>query len=138
MTANYVTISGFTVEGATKSHNAGIYLYNVDYCNIMNKNCSSNDCPGIHLRNSNNNFIYVNNFINNADNVYFYDLANIWNSTSPITYIYNGSKYTNYLGNYWSDYTGNDTNGDGIGDTPYSINSDKDNYPLMQPFENYI
>ena len=161
VTANYVTISGFTVEGATKSHNAGIYLYNVDYCNIMNNNCSSNDCPGIHLRNSNNNcianntcsnnragirlrwnsnsnFIYVNNFINNADNVYFYDLANIWNSTELITYTYNGSKYTNYLGNYWSDYTGSDSDGDGIGDTPYNINLDTDDYPLMQPFENYI
>jgi len=41
-------------------------------------------------------------------------------------------------GNYWSDYTGSDTDGDGIGDTPYSIDGDEDNYPLMKPFENYI
>jgi parallel beta-helix repeat protein len=30
-----------------------------------------------------------------------------------------------------------DANGDGIGDTPYSIDSDSDNYPLVEPFENY-
>jgi len=42
------------------------------------------------------------------------------------------------MGNYWDDYKGSDANGDGIGDTPYSIDSDKDYYPLMRPFEYYF
>ena len=58
-----------------------------------------------------------------------------------ITYIHDGTTYKSYLGNYWDDYEGTDADGDGIGDTDYSIYSEKDecdDYPLMKAFENYI
>jgi parallel beta-helix repeat protein len=36
--------------------------------------------------------------------------------------------------NYWSDYNGTDSDGDGIGDTPYILNeNNQDNHPLMEP-----
>ncbi|MHA1973550.1 MAG: hypothetical protein ACTSW1_11185 [Candidatus Hodarchaeales archaeon] len=42
----------------------------------------------------------------------------------------------NNRGNYYSKYTGEDNNSDGIGDTPYQIALDvTDNYPLMQPVD---
>ena len=107
------------------------------YITIKNNTCSNN-YYGIYLGYSNNNTIYLNNFINNTDNVYSYDSTNIWNSTSKITYTYKGNTYKNYLGNYWDDYTGSDADRDGIGDIPYSIDSDKDNYPLMELWENYF
>jgi parallel beta-helix repeat protein len=68
VTADYVKISGFTVEGATGYEDAGIYIYYADYCNISNNNCSNND-DGIHLEYSNNNSISNNNCSNN-DGIY--------------------------------------------------------------------
>lgn len=59
-------------------------------------------------------------------------------STEKITYTYEGETYENYMGNYWSDYMGDDGDGNGIGDTPYGINGDFDYHPLMKPLENYF
>ena len=39
-------------------------------------------------------------------------------------------------GNYWSNYNGTDVNGDGIGDTPFLIDSrNSDNYTMMMPYD---
>ena len=104
---------------------------------ITNNEISENGI-GITLWISTNNQIYLNNFVNNSQNVYSEDSTNIWNSTQPITYYYNSQQFTNYLGNYWSDYAGSDADGDGIGDTPYTIDSqNKDYHPLISPKDNY-
>jgi parallel beta-helix repeat protein len=53
VTADYVAISGFTVEGATGWLKSGIYLYDSDYCKLSNNNCSNNGY-GIYIESSNN------------------------------------------------------------------------------------
>jgi len=59
--------------------------------------------------------------VDNHKQVDSYNSKNIWD---------NG-----WEGNYWSDYTGKDRNGDEIGDTPYVIDeNNRDNYPIMNPW----
>ena len=69
------------------------------------------------LRNSTGNIIYANN-ITTADVID----ANFWD---------NGA-----IGNYWSGYSGADSDGNGIGDTAYVVDipNNIDNYPLMYPY----
>ncbi len=120
------------------NNDGGIELVYSSNNTLTNNICSSNNYGIIFLLDSNNNFIYKNNFVNNTDNAYSHNSTNIWNSTSPITYTYKGNQYTKYLGNYWDDYTDVDADNDSIWDTPYSINSDKDTYPLVKPWKNYF
>ncbi|NQE05462.1 Cell surface glycoprotein [ANME-1 cluster archaeon GoMg1] len=116
----------------------GIWLWNSSNYNTLTSNtASNNNYSGIRIEESNSNKIYLNNFINNTDNVHSYDSNNIWNSSEKISYTCNGNAYIKYLGNYWSDYKGSDADGDGIGDTPYILDGDKDNYPLMERFEKF-
>ena len=125
VTAKNVHVIGF-VEGITLEGcmNCSVLRVNVhafvlqdsNYNAIAESNISGAGLPLL-LRNSTGNMIYSNN-IEIADVVG----ANFWD---------NGS-----IGNYWSDYIGVDSNGDGIGDTPYVVDApyNIDNYPLMEPF----
>jgi hypothetical protein len=75
---------------------------------------------GIHFFDASNNVIFNNNFIDNRAQVGIEDSINMWD---------NGK-----IGNYWSDYDGTDANGDGIGDTPYEVDSkNTDHYPFIKP-----
>jgi len=116
----------------------GIRLQSSSNSNIITgNNFVNNTFYGINIQYSDHNQIYINNFINNSYNADFnsnkvsYDL---WNSSDLINYQYNNSTFTDYVGNYWEDYTGSDTNSDGIGDTPYDVWIKSDDYPLIRPW----
>ncbi len=146
-------VNGNTISGNEKH---GVFLLADDENVISDNIISSNTLDGIRLQNSTNdiisgnritenshygvylnyyaigNKIYNNYFENNDNNSRdISNSLNLWNRTKT-----NGSNIINgpYLGgNYWDDYKGTDSNGDGIVDVPYNINggSSQDKYPLM-------
>jgi nitrous oxidase accessory protein len=82
---------------------------------------------------SSGNRFYLNDFINNPVAIASPE-GNLVNSTEKYTYTYSGSTYSSYVGNYYSDYKGVDSDGNGIGDTPSVIG---DAYPLVHPIGQY-
>jgi hypothetical protein len=122
----------------------GIALYNIGANNSIVSNNFQENYEGI-LINTNqdvwfNNFIYGNNFNHNSENVVVGFIRN-----PPVNFWYNRT-----IGNYWSDYEGIDADGDGIGDSPYiiettyvdyeqyrnvTVEEGRDNYPSMTPFD---
>jgi len=81
---------------------------------------------GIRITRLSGNVIYHNNFVDNTNQSSISNSTNIWDDGYPSG------------GNYWSDYTGVDSNRDGIGDSWHEISENNtDNYPLMGMFHSF-
>jgi len=91
-----------------QSHNNSIY-----------ENTVFNSKYGLLVQNSAGNTFYHNNIVNNIDQVYTDLSPNSWCNDELEE------------GNYWSDYAGEDLNGDGVGDTSTPWEG-LDHFPLMQ------
>lgn len=111
-------------NNVSNNRGAGVDLVRSSENNVIIENYLQFNYFGMYLQTgSGDNTFYHNNFINNtyAIQVFQSFLFNTW---------HNGHK-----GNYWSDYSGTDGNGDGIGDTPCVIDDyNQDDFPLMNPW----
>lgn len=93
--------------------------------NVIAGNNLEGNGVGLLLAEAQYNIIYHNNFVRNE-----VQAQNFWMGWSQPTH--NTLDLGIYGGNYWSNYNGSDSNHDGIGDTPYTINqANIDRYPLM-------
>lgn len=117
--------SNNTIMNSTISNNDfGIEIIYESLSNSIINCIISDNNIGINIidKIANDNLAYNNLFINNTLQARSQG-NNFWDD---------GAR-----GNYWDDYTGTDSNGDGIGDSPYIIEvlSNIDNYPLMEPWD---
>jgi parallel beta-helix repeat protein len=136
--------NNYVFGNSMASNMHGVGVSNSSTNNIMcGNNITTNSYFAIYFNDSSCNTVYHNNIISNTVQVYDSSLLNVWDDGYPSG------------GNYWSDYNGSDCNqgldqnntgSDGIGDSPYGVNSNPqtppelvqfDNYPLMGMFNSY-
>ncbi|WP_011308635.1 PKD domain-containing protein [Methanosarcina barkeri] len=80
---------------------------------------------------------YLNNFINCSSLTSGSGTDVSWSSPSELSYTYAGKENIGVLGNYYDQYNGTDADGNGVGDTSYTVGSDTDYAPLIATIENY-
>ncbi len=117
------TIQDSVVENNVVAGNGrGFFIYDAEY-NTVKDNLVIGNHSGVHLSaGSKNNKVEGNDFIDNEEQVKFVASSDL--------------EWGQGKGNYWSNYSGWDQNGDGIGDVIYEANDVVDRlnwqYPLLK------
>jgi len=136
--------SNNVVSGNTISSNndVGIGFYSSSN-NVASGNAITNNYDGIGFYSSSNNVVSGNAITNNYDGIYFtldsennIIYCNNFNNTHQVECNSRNIWNVGDEGNYWSDYTGQDLNANGIGDTKIP-HLGVDYYPLMGMFSDF-
>jgi parallel beta-helix repeat protein len=146
----------FLIRNIVRDNRSGISLYDSYDCTIEHNVVARSEYGGLSVYSGRGHLIYGNTIFQNgycgitlewdAENNYIHHNNFIDNGENALTW---GSEQTNSWdddseGNYWSDYEerypdAEEIDETGIWDTPYEIpyydTGDKDNYPLVEPFD---
>ena len=115
--SNNNRISAITVKGLDN----GVGLKSA-MGNIFSGNTIVNNSVGIEVDRSSRSNIFYLNYLDNTKEVVTMSADNVWSSGRQ-TYRYLGSDFSGQVGNFWKGYESADSNGDGIWDTHYTIQS---------------
>jgi len=124
----WIFASNNTLCGNTISNNSdsGVVMDLDSSNNTISENIITNNTRGVWIIMASDNKFYHNNLINNTVQVHIpmSGCANFWDDGME--------------GNFWSNYTGLDSNNDGIGDNKHEIDANNtDNFPLMGVFSSF-
>ncbi|HEY3272430.1 MAG TPA: NosD domain-containing protein, partial [Methanocella sp.] len=126
------TVKGNTVDGATTD---GIGISNSNK-NTITGNKVTSSAKGLSIEGtSTGNTIYFNDF-NNGNSVS--GVTNTFSSPAAQSYAYHAQNWpAHVLGNFWADYRSADQNGNGLGDSVYTLNGITDSNPLMESIASF-
>jgi len=114
---------------------SGVNVDSAEYNNFTSNNISQNGLGslsvGLFFSTATSNNLVYNNYFDNADHNARSKSGNRWNISKTAGNSITGGAY--WGGNYWSDYTGEDTDGDGIGNSVYTLpDGEVDYLPLTE------
>ena len=118
-----LTTTDHTITNNKALHNIWAIELTRSRGNTFTGNWLQENTYGVYLQTSPYNTLYRNNFVRNIVEQASTNSINSWNMSGE--------------GNYWSDYQGEDADGNGIGDTPYAIIPGYDYYPLMDTWSEH-
>lgn len=121
------------ITQCTLSHNTeGLFMRDLSNFNVISECLFSHNTIGVRLWDAKTNTFFLNTFRDNGNHVESIISDNLWNTQEKINYSFAGASRFGSVGNFWDDYAGNDTNGDGIGDHYYMIDADDDDrFPIL-------
>jgi parallel beta-helix repeat protein len=128
--------NNYIFSNVISSCETGLALFSTHYNQFYANNITGCTQTGVYLSISDYNSFFQNNFVKNAKQAQENHQLYWWGIQNDTYYSENNKWDNGKEGNFWSDYTGADADGDGIGETPYTVYENYlDHYPLTAPHD---